>query len=138
MRDDKPTFAPDRPMYDTPRSSALHALHQPEARPLPDDKEHTRRPGIVDRATLKQIYQTLTKNQIHLDKNGDQISFSPPNHQPEHLYAKEPCPDCQTKQAQIDTLRTALAGLMVWMRAEDLERTPAYNAADAALRETKP
>ena len=46
-------------MYDTPRSSALHALHQPE-----------------------------------------------------RLYAKAPCTECQAKQAYIDKLRTALAGLV--------------------------
>jgi len=33
-------------------------------------------------------------------------------HQPEHLYAKGPCQDCQAKQATIDKLRTALAGIM--------------------------
>jgi hypothetical protein len=33
-------------------------------------------------------------------------------HQPEHLYAKEPCPECKAKQAQIDKLRTALVGVL--------------------------
>ena len=32
--------------------------------------------------------------------------------QPEHLYAKEPCPDCKTKQKQIDKLRKAMAGII--------------------------
>jgi hypothetical protein len=110
------------------------------------------RPGNVDRATLKRIYQTLTKNPIPLDKNGDPISFSPPNHQPEHLYAKPPCPNCQAKQAQIDTLRTALAGIMGGDDTARLDHVEAaahrgrgygYSCQDAlvavkALRETKP
>jgi hypothetical protein len=65
---------------------------------------NTNPPGIVDRATLKQIYQTLTKNEVPLDKNGDTINFNPPDHQPSDLYAPSPCPACQTKQAQIDLL----------------------------------
>jgi hypothetical protein len=110
------------------------------------------RPGNVDRATLKRIYQTLTKNKIPLDKNGDTISFYPPNHQPEHLYAKPPCPNCQAKQAQIDTLRTALAGIMggddtarldhvAYMLCYGVEFVVSKDsllAAIEALRETKP
>ena len=112
----------------------------------------TRRPGNVPRATLKQIYQTLTKNQIPLDKNGDPISFYPPNHQPEHLYAKPPCQDCKAKQAHIDTLRTALVGIMGGEDTARLDRIEAaarigccygYSCQDAlaavkALRETMP
>lgn len=99
MNDDKPTFAPDRPMYDTPNNSSLHSLHQPE-----------------------------------------------------HLYAKEPCQDCQTKQAQIDRLRMNLAMMLGGDDAETLDRVeiqlsmgdPIYPPAHAglsaieAMRDTKP
>ncbi len=43
---------------------------------------NTNTPGIVDRATLKAIYQTLTKNEVPLDKNGDTINFNPPDSLP--------------------------------------------------------
>jgi hypothetical protein len=110
----------------------------------------TNRPGNVPRATIKQIYQTLTKDHHPLDKNGDPISFSPPNHQPEHLYAKEPRPefqakeprpDCKTKQAQqaqIDTLRITLTGMIASNVARVSVHMPAYMEAVSALRETKP
>jgi hypothetical protein len=66
-------------------------------------------------------------------------------HQPEHLYAKEPCPDCKTKQATIDRLRGLLCPmvdcgshvigggtLFVHTSQEWID------AARKALRETKP
>ena len=63
-------------------------------------------------------------------------------HQPEHLYAKDICPDCQAKQetidklrdtvqmnnhtadyliAKCDRLRTALAGMVGWRDDESLK-----------------
>ena len=94
MNDDKPTFSPDRPMYDTPNRSALHSLHQPE-----------------------------------------------------HLYVKEPCPECQSKQAEIDALRDSIEALhdcVSGKRFDDANVAELLNGAmkipnsSRALRETKP
>jgi hypothetical protein len=73
-------------------------------------------------------------------------------HQPEHLYAKEPCQDCKAKQATIDRLRMNLAMMLGGDDAETLDRVeiqlsmgdliypPAHAGLSAieALRETKP